>query len=243
MKEQETTIETRDGPMTVFAAWPETTEVVPGIIIHMDIYGLREEIFDFARRFASNGYAAFVPDLYHRLPVTRFAPSNVKRMGRRPDVTSAGEGTTLDHGITDTAAVLRHAEALSGVSIGTFGAVGYCMGGRHAIAAGNAFPERIPAIASIHGGKLVDDTGRSPHQLLMTYPGEVYFAFAKDDATCPDDHQKLLEETLAAGPAQGGAKHFDARHGWSFPERWCYDPAVDEAVWRDLFELFERRLK
>lgn len=241
-QELETTIATDEGPMTLFAAWSETRGSLPGVIIYMDIFGLRDEIFDFARRFANQGYAAFVPDLFHRLPVSRFQPANVKGTAVAPEARAAGAATTLDHGIADSLAVLRYADQEAGLSIGKFGAVGYCMGGRHALAAGHSFAARIPAVASIHGGQLVNDTPQSPHRLLESYVGEAYLAFARDDPTCPDDHQHMLETALEDGKATGIARHFDAHHGWSFPTRWAYDPSVDKQVWQDLFALFACRL-
>ncbi len=242
MFEQEIAIDAPQTQMTVFMAWPEGADTLPGVIVYMDVFGLREEIFDFARRFASEGYAAFVPDLFHRLPVTRFPPANEKGSPLSPEVNHANEVTTLAHSVEDTAALLRYVDQACPVAVNRFGTVGYCMGGRHALAAGNAFPDRIPAVASLHAGKLVNETPVSPHRLLATYPGEVYFAYAKRDPTCPDEHKAIVSRALAEGPAEGHAEHLDAYHGWSFPTRWAYDKKTDDAVWQTVLLLFERRL-
>lgn len=243
MLEQEFTIPAPERPMTVFAAWPTGLQTMPGVVLYMDIFGLREEIFDFARRFAGQGYAAFVPDLFHRLPVTRFKPANVKGDSPDPGAMAANVGTTLDQGVADTSALLEYIDTQAPVTVPRLGTVGYCMGGRHALAAAVAVPDRIPAAASIHGGRLVSDDAGSPHLLLNDCRGEVYFAFAEDDSTCPDDHQELIDRTLAAAPAQGRTRRVAARHGFSFPDRWCYDKAVDDAVWQDVFDLFSRHLQ
>ena len=247
MFEQEVAItapdQSRDQPMTVFAAWPEGRPTLPGVILYMDLFGLREEIFAFARRFADRGYAAFVPDLFHRLPVTRFAPANTEGQPVDPAAFAANSATTLEHGVADTAALLHYIDTQTPVTVPRLGTVGYCMGGRHALAAAVANPDRIPAAASIHGGRLVNDTAQSPHLLLNDYRGEVYFAFAENDSTCPDDHQALIEQTLATAPAIRRVCYLAAAHGFTFPDRWCYDAPVAEAAWSDVLGLFERHLQ
>ena len=49
----------------------------------------------------------------------------------------------------------------------------------------------------------------------------LYFAFAADDPTCPDEHKALIESTIAQSGVTGRTEHFASAHGWTFPERWC----------------------
>ena len=67
MKEISLRIPTSDGAMPVFAAMPQDVALAPGVLIYMDVFGPREELDDIARRFASAGYLAVVPQLFHRL--------------------------------------------------------------------------------------------------------------------------------------------------------------------------------
>ena len=56
MIEQMTEIETADGRMDAFVTHPEEGGPFPAVIVLMDIWGLREELFDIARKIAVVGY-------------------------------------------------------------------------------------------------------------------------------------------------------------------------------------------
>ena len=66
MNESTLEIRTPDGVMPTFTACPRDGGPFPVVIIYMDVWGVREELFDIARRVASVGYYCVVPDLYYR---------------------------------------------------------------------------------------------------------------------------------------------------------------------------------
>src|SRR4051812_47964043 len=70
MTEYETTIKTPDGVIDAFVARP--TIAAPAVILYMDVWGLRRELFDIARRIAGQGYYCIVPNLYYRQGKVRF---------------------------------------------------------------------------------------------------------------------------------------------------------------------------
>jgi carboxymethylenebutenolidase len=113
------------------------------------------------------------------------------------------------------------------------------MGGRHAIAAAATFPEEIAAAASLHGGRLVWDGDTSPHHYIPRVQGALYFAFAAHDETCPDAHKTLIERTIAESGVRGTTEHYAAAHGWTFPERWCFDPTAADRAFARVLGLFE----
>ena len=49
-------IPTADGAMDAFVTHPEGGGPFPAVLVLMDIWGLREELFDIARRIATVGY-------------------------------------------------------------------------------------------------------------------------------------------------------------------------------------------
>src|SRR5690348_1625734 len=65
-------VETPDGKMNSFAAHPDEGGPFPAVILYMDAPGIREELRDFARRIASQGYFCLLPDMYYRNGVLRF---------------------------------------------------------------------------------------------------------------------------------------------------------------------------
>ena len=68
-----TEIVTRDGRMDTFVTHPQEGGPFPSVMILMDIWGLREELFDIARKVAVTGYHRVVPNFYYRQGQARFA--------------------------------------------------------------------------------------------------------------------------------------------------------------------------
>ena len=66
MEERVAGIPTRDGRMEAFVTHPEQDGPFPPVIIYMDVWGVREELYDLARRVATVGYYCMVPDFYYR---------------------------------------------------------------------------------------------------------------------------------------------------------------------------------
>mgnify|MGYP003340109055 CR=1 FL=1 len=66
MKERFVEIPTADGRMGTFITHPEQDGPFPAAILYMDIWGVREELYDLARRIGTVGYYCMVPDWYYR---------------------------------------------------------------------------------------------------------------------------------------------------------------------------------
>lgn len=239
MVEGRVAAETDDGVMPVFFAHPEDVERCPAIILYMDVFGPRQELYDFCRRFAANGYLALLPSLFYRRERESYPPSNGKGEAVDPGAFAAGRETSVEMTMGDTRRIIDEAKrGAFGVAVSGFGAIGYCMGGRHALAAVAAFPEDMHAGLSLHGGQLVKDEGYSPHTLVADLRRPFHFAFAENDRTCPPDHQDLLErEASKAGP-HVTTRTYAAGHGWSFPQRWSHDATVAEENWQMALDMF-----
>src|SRR6266511_137505 len=66
MHERFLDIGTGSGRMPTFVTYPEHDGPFPAVIIYMDIWGVREELFEIARRVGTVGYYCMVPDFYYR---------------------------------------------------------------------------------------------------------------------------------------------------------------------------------
>lgn len=243
MKEISVQVPTPDGAMPVFAALPQDVALAPGALIYMDAFGPREELNDIARRFATAGYLAVVPQLFHRLGSPVFAPANRQDEVLDPAAALANQATSMQMTADDTAALIRHAaNGGFGVATGLWGAIGYCMGGRHAIAAAVAHPRHVRVALSVHGGRLVDNSETSPHHMVKHATVPLHYCFAKDDPTCPSEHQDMLEELASHSGGKVTVERLQAHHGWTFPERWCYDKAASERVWEKSLAMFRASL-
>ena len=66
MKEQMIDVVTPDGKMETFVTHPEDGGPFATVVVYMDIWGVREELFEIARRIATVGYYCLVPNFYYR---------------------------------------------------------------------------------------------------------------------------------------------------------------------------------
>ena len=242
MIEQTLDIPTADGAMNSFVVHPEEGGPHPVVFFYMDAPGWREELRDMARRLASVGYFVVLPNLYYRL--TRDFWLTERTEAKMAHMFSLM--ATLDRATTvcDTAALLRFVDAHAAADATRIGAVGYCMSGPFVMWAAAEWPQRIAAIASIHGANMVTDKADSPHRMPPQIRCESYFACAEIDKWAPPADV----EALAAALRDAGTPHRlewypGVEHGFVFPQRACYDRAAAERHWERLFDLFERTLR
>ncbi len=238
--------------MDAYAAYPDETGRWPLVVVFMDIWGLREELFGIARRIAGEGYYCVVPNLFYREGKFSYAPRNPE--GRTlsfdllpDDVQRAMRGRAERLGRatlrTDAAAILAFCEGQP-VREGPVGSLGYCMGGREAFFAAQEFPARFRATASLHGSRLVSEAADSPHRLIDRMRGEVYCGFAEFDRGAPPEVIARIEDGLRDNrDLQFKTQvHAGARHGYALPDRDVHDRAATEADWANIFAMYRRQL-
>ena len=72
-------IPTRDGAMETFICHPERSGPYPPVLFLMDAPGIRDELYDMARRLATVGYYVMLPNLYYRAGTdTKYGPDVLK---------------------------------------------------------------------------------------------------------------------------------------------------------------------
>jgi carboxymethylenebutenolidase len=242
MIETEATIATRDGRMPTWIVHPDEGGPFPLVVYYMDALGIREELRDMCRRFASVGYGVYLPNLYYRDGGLSFDGASLAWGQQDPAMVALNDGLSMARTVSDSAAVLDHARHNAAIRFPA-AAIGYCMGGRHALAAAATYPALITAMASLHGGRLVTDGADSPHRLIAEIGAETYFGWAHDDPVAPASHAKVVEAALAARGLPYRLEWLaGAQHGFTFPERFCYHKPAAERVWSRLFDLFSRTL-
>ncbi len=186
MKEKIASVPTKAGVMPVFVVHPEAGPCHL-IIQYMDVWGVREELYDIARRIAAFGYVCAVPDLYYRWGEVRTEfRDSIGRMISFARLTPDQQAKTIEPlkklsdamVVDDTASLLSFFAAERPVHQGGVGTIGYCMGGRHVLRVASEFPDRIRASASLHGTALVSAKPDSAHLTTHKIRGEVYCGFA-----------------------------------------------------------------
>lgn len=245
-------IPTPDGRMDTFVTSPESGGPFPAVVIYMDIWGLREELFDIARRVATVGYCCIVPNLYYRQGRIRHAFRDERgRMisldrldpDRQEQVRAPWRGLTNSMVVEDTRAILEYAATQPAVRSGPMGAIGYCMGGRYVCCVAGAFPERFQANASLHGTSLVTDKDDSPHLLAGRFRGEMYCGFAERDRGAPPAMIEAYARAVRAGSVQYRYHvHPGAEHGYALPDRDIHDRQAANRDWEAIFAMFHRRI-
>lgn len=235
-------VATEGGQMQTFLVHPESAAPHPVCLLYMDAVGYREELKTFARRFARRGYFAMLPNLYYRDGGPSFDPWDPSTL--TPWILPLAYALTNQRVMRDTAALLRFAEADPAAGTGPKACVGYCMGGRMALAAAGTFAADFAAAASLYGGRQVTDEPDSPHRVAMRSNGEFYVAFAGIDRHVPDEQRARLQADFAAQGINVTIELFpEAAHGFAFPERHCYEHTAAERSWQRVLELFDRRTK
>src|SRR5437773_9842974 len=142
MRERLLAIETPSGRMETFVPHPEQDGPCPPVGVYMGIWGVREELFEIARRVGTVGYYCLVPDLYYRQGKVRHefrdAQNRMISLHALDDelkqrVTAPGRKLSNQMVVDDTGAILDFLGRGEPVRPGGVGAIGYCMGGRHVL--------------------------------------------------------------------------------------------------------------
>jgi carboxymethylenebutenolidase len=243
MIEREIGLPSPAGLVSTFITHPEEGGPFPTVICFMDALGIREELRDMALRIGTVGYYVMLPNLFWRDGGPAFDPALLPSRGPDPEMMRLNFAYTHALCLADTAALLGFAGS-DPAARDPVGTIGWCMGGRHSLAAAGTFPDRVAAMVSLHGGFQVTDRDDSAHLKLRTTRAACYFGFADGDPLSPPEHQRILvEEARAHGVEARFEIYPGAEHGFTFPTRHCYDKAGAERAWERVFALFDRRLR
>ena len=240
---QRLNIVTDDGTARATLVRPGNPRGRSGVIMYMDGIGFRPALDAMAERFAANGYVVLLPDLFYR--VGHYEPIDATTAFRNPDSKTRILGwiadTTQAMTRRDTRAFL---DALADAGAdGPVGVVGYCMGGARALHAAAAYPERIRAAASFHGGKLASDAPDSPHLVAASINARVYVGNAGVDGSFPPEQSARLAEALRRAKVDYVLENYvGMQHGWTIADHTEYNAAGAERHWKRVLTLFAETL-
>ena len=241
MIEREIDVTTPEGRMKTFLFHPQYEGPHPVVLYLMDAPSVRPALKEMASRLATAGYYVMLPYLFYRGgPFREFGRSDEDMHARR-ELMGAVTPTNI---VSDAEALLAVAGEDAAAARGKVGAVGFCMSGGLVIALARALPERVAAVASIHGAWLVRDTPDSPHLGLDRVKAEIYIGWCDNDPTAPADHVPIMRAALDAARVTYALDWLtDAVHGYAPPGSERYQRAASELHWERVHALFRRRLR
>lgn len=226
--------------MNTFIVRPDGDGPFPVVLFYMDAPGIRDELYDMARRIAAEGYYVMLPDLFYRCGVLRFPVRGPKPSAIwREAMAQMSNADVMD----DTRAMLAYVDTDTAARDGKLACIGFCMSGRLVTTAAGTFPDRVAAICSMYGVGIVTDKDDSPHLLAKNIKARCYFAFAETDATVPVYVLPALKAELDAHNVNYRADVWPGTgHGFSFPSRDVYDESASEQCWSIFFEMCKQAL-
>jgi len=243
MPEMTIEVKTPRGTMPVHVNRPDADKAAPVVMLYMDAPGIRAALHGHAERLAAAGYTAVLPDLYYWMdPADR--PS-AERLAAGDSAESAKMRAAVarvrdDDVLEDTRLLLA---MLPDRPTGTWGCIGFCMGGRLGLRAAEAFGSELSAASLLHPTGLVTDKPESPHLAVDQVKGGLYLGFGEEDQVTPVASIPPLREQLERHAIPHRIDVLaGAEHGYTMPDRPAYQREAAERAWAQTLELFGERL-
>lgn len=245
VKESDVEIKTADGTCDAYFVHPVSGKH-PGVLVWPDIFGLRPAFKQMGKRLAESGYSVLVVNQFYRTKKPPIAAEGASF--EDPDVRAALmklAGTlSKDTVDTDAKAFIPWLDKQAAVDKKRkMGTTGYCMGGPMTMRTAAAFPDRVGAGASFHGGGLVTDKPDSPHLLVSRMKSSYLFAIAANDDEKQPEAKNVLREAFSKAHLVAEIEVYEGTlHGWCPPDSQVYSEAQAEKAWNRLLSLFDKAL-
>jgi carboxymethylenebutenolidase len=209
-----------------YLALPDGAGPFPGIIVVQEWWGVDEHIKDVARRFASEGFVALAPDLYHGEVTKEPGEAQKLMMSLNMDQATRELVKATDY--------LASRPEIAGRGIG---AIGFCMGGGLAL---NLACEsaQIRAATPFYG------VNPTPIDRVRNLSGPLMAIYAENDAFAGESVRRDLEQTLnASGISNEIVVYPGTQHAFfndTRPEVFDRDAAAD--AWQRVLSHFRQHL-
>ncbi|MEP6883238.1 MAG: dienelactone hydrolase family protein [Gammaproteobacteria bacterium] len=238
-------VKTPDGDADAFFVHPAKGRH-PGVLIWPDIFGLRPAFRDMATRLAESGYSVLVINPFYRTQKAPTAPAHpdFDDPATRQALMSLAGSLSPKTAETDAKAFVSFLDnQLSVDKKRKLGTTGYCMGGPFVLRTAAAFPDRIGAGGTFHGGGLVTDKPDSPHLLIPQMKAHFLVAIAENDDQKEPQSKDVLRDAFGKASLHAEVEVYGgAMHGWCPPDSRVYNPIQAEKAWTRMLALFGNSL-
>lgn len=239
------TVPTPDGDMDAWLARPASGRH-PGVILWPDIKGIRPAFRKMGERLAASGYTVVVVNPYYRTHRGELitAGESFRDPAVRERLMPHARTLSPETCVSDGGALIEYLDAHPAVDVKRpIGTMGYCMTGSYTLRLAAAYPARVGAGASFHGGGLATEADDSPHRLVPEVSAGFLIAIAENDDAKEPRAKELLRDAFDAADVDAEIEVYAGTlHGWCPPDSDVYDEAQAERAWERLLVLFEREL-
>ena len=223
--------------MGVYASIPDGSGPFPAVLVAQHASGVDKFIQDMADKLAGAGYAAFAPDLFHRITDEMVESTGKTKRDQLNDPEI----------VDDINATIEFLRIHSSVDAERVGVTGFCMGGRVtwlAAATNPIFKAAVP----YYGGNIMVPWGNATQPPFAVASGikcPVLFHFGEtDENPSQDDMLKLDTELTKYGVQHQFYTYPGAGHAFvnpANPQR--YQRAAAEMSWPRTLDFFAEHLK
>ena len=238
-------IKTPDGTCDAFFVSPAKGKY-PAVLTWPDIFGLRPASKEMATRLASSGYSVLVINPFYRTKKAPTAPEHpdFNDPATKQALMSLAGTLSPATAATDAQAFMSFLDAQPSVDKKKkMGTTGYCMGGPFVFRTAAAYPGRVGAAATFHGGGLVTDKPDSPHLLIPQMKAQYLVAIAENDDQRQPDAKTVLKDAFAKASLPAEVEVYaGAQHGWCPPDSAVYNHDQAERAWSRQLALFSKAL-
>ena len=195
------------------------------VVVIQEWWGLTPDIRDVAERYASEGYLAYCPDLYHGAVADE--PDEARKQALMLDRESA---------VREILAAVRWLRAEHGAR--RVGVTGFCLGGSLTLESLLRPDSGIDAGHAYYGG------GQLAPAQVATISVPVAGSFGSLDESIPREQVDAIRAALErAGTPNDIVMYEGARHAFFNPTREAYHPEAAADSWRRSLGWWERYLR
>lgn len=234
--------------MHTYVSQPDAPGRRPAVIVIQEIFGVSPHIQSIADRFASEGYFAVAPALFHRYdtseevrgtnPVFGYGEDGV------PERTKARETVTDEGTIMDIDTTIAWLKGHPRVDADNIGIVGFCFGGRVVYLSASSCPG-LKAGSVFYGGNIMRAGGDGPSAFERTSeircPVMGNFG-AEDQNPSPEDVGKMEAELQKHGKTYDFKSYPGAGHGFYCDERGSYNKEAAEDAFARTLSWFQKHM-
>ena len=229
-----------DDEIEGYLAVPTDSPSHGSIVVIHHLPGYDESTKEIARRFAANGYAALMPNLYHRLAPGASA-DDAAAIAR-----NAG-GISDEQLVGDVEGAMHYLQALA-TSNGKVASIGFCSGGRQSFLAGCRLP--LDAVIDCYGAFVTtDSTPEFPVSVkgllgeISGLTGQVLGLFgAEDQYPSPEQNNELTVALSAAHKPHEFHTFEGAGHAFFNVDRPSYRPESAVEGWKIIMKFLSKTI-